>query len=114
MLIRWRFPPLIVAYMILMLLLTVDAVAAPPNTDGWSKAEMYVLEELTRLSNSVVILTEKINDQNVIIGQLQVKSTIFGAFGGAGTFVLALVGVIVVRKRNGYKVKINEGDVDGQ
>lgn len=66
----------------------------PPNTDGWSEAEMHVLKELERLSDGIETLHGRVNlladdlkgrigEINVDVGKLQVKAGLWGVAGGA-------------------------------
>jgi len=55
-----------------------------PNTEGWSEAEMYVTQELKRLSGEVSGLRETVTNLRVEVAQ---KGAIWGAVSGASVAV---------------------------
>jgi hypothetical protein len=73
-----------------------------PDTNGWTRAEMHVLEELQRLAASVetlhVRITEssqtlnsRITELKIDIGKLQVKSGVWGVIGAIAVLLPALL-----------------------
>lgn len=54
-----------------------------PDTNGWSRAEKYVFEELQRLSSNIETLHGRVTEVKVEMGRLQVKSGVWGLVGGA-------------------------------
>lgn len=75
---------------------------APPDTNGWSEAEMHVLRELERLGSAVETLHGRITESNTVlngqlaelkvdIGKLQVKSGVWGMIGAVVVLIPALL-----------------------
>ena len=57
-----------------------------PDTDGWSNAEMHVMEELKRLSGEVAGMREEMTNLRVEVAQ---KGAIWGAVSGIVTAIVA-------------------------
>jgi hypothetical protein len=59
-----------------------------PDTNGWSRSELYVMEELKRLSGEVAANGRALADLRV---NLERKSAAWGAISGAVVSALALL-----------------------
>ncbi len=53
-----------------------------PADNGFSKWENYILKELKRLGDVVIEFNKKLDEINVAIGVLKMKSGIWGAIAG--------------------------------
>jgi len=62
------------------------------DTNGWSKAEMFVLKELEEHKKEIKTLNEKIDKVLVAIADLKAKSGIWGIIGGS---IPVLIGVLI-------------------
>lgn len=63
----------------------------PQNTDGWDKQALYVRKELERLSKGQDMIFRKMNEINVQIAMLKVKSGVWGAMGACIPIGLLLI-----------------------
>lgn len=64
----------------------------PKETDnGWNEQALFVREELKRLSKGQELIFKKMNDINVQIAMLKVKSGIWGAMGACIPIALLLL-----------------------
>ena len=53
-----------------------------PADNGFSKWENYILKELKRLGDVVIDFNKKLDEINIAIGVLKMKSGIWGAIAG--------------------------------
>lgn len=63
----------------------------PHDTNGWGKAEKYVFEELTRLSEKMDSIDDKLNDLRVVVAT---KGALWGALSAT---VISIVGFLLKR-----------------
>jgi len=61
------------------------------HENGWTEWSKYVLKELERLNDSQTTIEKRLNNIDISIGMLKVKSGIWGAIAGAIPAVVALV-----------------------
>lgn len=60
-----------------------------PDTNGWSRAEKYVFEELRRLSDKVEAIDDKLSNLRVEVAQ---KGALWGAISG---LVITAIGLLL-------------------
>lgn len=63
----------------------------PRDIPGWNQQALYVREELKRLSKGQDLIFRKMNEINVQIAMLKVKSGIWGAMGACVPIALLLL-----------------------
>ena len=63
----------------------------PRDIPGWDQQALYVREELKRLSKGQDLIFQKMNEINVQIAMLKVKSGVWGAMGACIPIGILLV-----------------------
>jgi len=68
------------------------------DTNGWGEWSRHVLAELVRLNNCYEDMNKSLTKVHVNIGQLQIKSGVWGAIGGCIPVLIMIILYVATRK----------------